>query len=106
MVGLLNYWKPFEAQAVEPALTDYQGVIDFGAGHSVYEDETLLARVQKALAPYPNVILLLPSPDLDESVAIVNARFSEMVKKEVGGDIAIEVKAAARWNYYWKKKRS
>ncbi len=84
MVGLLNYWKPFEAHAVERALGEYQGVIDFGAGHSVYEDETLLARVQKALAPYPHVILLLPSPDLDESVAIVNARFSEMVKEEVG----------------------
>ncbi len=84
MMGLLNYWKPFEAYAVERALADYEGVIDFGAGHSVYEDETLFARVQKALAPYPHVILLLPSPDLDESVAIVNARFAEMVKKEVG----------------------
>jgi ribosomal-protein-serine acetyltransferase len=35
--------------------------IDFGAGHSVYEDEELFARVQQALAPYPWVILLLPS---------------------------------------------
>jgi shikimate kinase len=84
MVGLLRYWKPFEAHAVERVLADHSGtVIDFGAGHSVYEDEALFARVQKAMVPFPNVVLLLPSPDLDESVAIVNARFSEMVKQHV-----------------------
>lgn len=84
MLGLLRYWKPYEAHAVERVLADHAGcVIDFGAGHSVYEDEALFARVQKAMAPFPNVVLLLPSPDLDESVAIVNARFSEMVKQHV-----------------------
>ena len=49
-------------------------VIDFGAGHSVFEDEELFERVRKALAPYSNVILLLPSPDLDESITILHAR--------------------------------
>ena len=85
MVGLLRYWKPFEAHAVERMLEDFQDcVIDFGAGHSVYEDEALFARVQRALAPYPNVILLLPSPDLDESVAILNHRFEQLLMAEVG----------------------
>jgi len=85
MVGLLRYWKPFEAHAVERALADHpDSVIDFGAGHSVYEDETLFARVQTVLNPYPNVILLLPSPDLDESAAILNDRFEKLVLKEVG----------------------
>lgn len=85
MVGLLRYWKPFEAHAVERVLADHSGcVIDFGAGHTVYEDETLFARVQRALAPYPNVILLLPSPDLDESVKVLNARFSELLTREIG----------------------
>lgn len=84
-LGLLRYWKPFEAHAVERSLADHPGsVIDFGAGHSVYEDETLFARIQKALAPYPNVILLLPSPDLDESTRIVNERFSQLLMREVG----------------------
>jgi len=75
--GLLHYWKPFEAHAVERILADHQHcVIDFGAGHSVYDDDTLFARVEKALAPYKHVILLLPSPDLDQSVQILKARFT------------------------------
>ena len=72
--GVLRYSKPFEAQMVEQVLADYQGVIDFGASNSVYDDQALFARVEHALAPYPNVILLLPSPDLDESVEILKNR--------------------------------
>lgn len=85
MVGLLRYWKPFEAHTVERVLAEHAGgVIDFGAGHSVYDDEALFARVQAALAPFPNVVLLLPSPDLDESVAVLNARFTALLEREVG----------------------
>lgn len=85
MMGLIKYWKPFEAHAVERALSEYENcVIDFGAGHSVYEDKELFSRVQNALAPFDNVILLLPSSDLDESVEILNTRFSQLLKREVG----------------------
>ncbi|WP_414561805.1 MULTISPECIES: shikimate kinase [unclassified Anabaena] len=73
--GIYQYWKPFEAYAVERLLSSHnQCVIDFGGGHSVYEDAALFQRVQQALAPYPNVVLLLPSPNLDESVQILNER--------------------------------
>lgn len=83
MVGLLRYWKPFEAHAVERVLAEHSNcVIDFGAGHSVYEDEALFGRVQAALAPFDNVVLLLPSPDLDESTAILNARFVQLLEEE------------------------
>jgi shikimate kinase len=83
MTGLLQYWKPFEAHAVVRILAEYRsGVIDFGAGHSVYEDEVLFSRVQQALAPNPFVILLLPSSDPDESVEILNKRFVEMLALE------------------------
>ena len=76
--GLYPYWKPFEIHAVERALSEHHNcVIDFGAGHSVYEDETLFARAEKALQPYANVILLLPSPNLDESVRILRTRNNE-----------------------------
>ena len=69
MKGLIDYWKPFEAHAVERALEDYHNcVIDFGAGHSVYDDEELFQRVSKALKPYKYVIQILPSPDMDRSV--------------------------------------
>lgn len=85
MMGLIKYWKPFEAYAVERALSDYENcVLDFGAGHSVYEEEELFTRVQNALAPFDHVILLLPSPDLDASVEILNTRFSQLLEREVG----------------------
>lgn len=73
--GVYRYCKPFEAHAVERVTAEHRGsVIDFGAGHSVYEDEALFARAEAALAPLRNVVLLLPSPDEDESVAILRER--------------------------------
>lgn len=85
MQGLIEYWKPFEAHAVERVLETYRNcVIDFGAVHSVYEDDALFQRVQQALLPFKFVIQILPSPDLDRSVEIVNQRFSEMLINEVG----------------------
>lgn len=73
--GVYSYWKPFEVHALERILVDYTDcVIDLGAGHSVYEDEGLFVRAEKALKPYAHVILLMPSPDLDESIEILNQR--------------------------------
>jgi shikimate kinase len=80
MAGVLRYWKPFEAHAVERVLADHpNAVIDFGAGHSVYDDADLLARVQTALAPISNVVLLRPSDDDNESLEILEARDSIQV---------------------------
>lgn len=94
MAGIMRYWKPFEAYAVERILADHsQGVIDFGAGHSVYEDEALLARVQQALAPYPYVILLLPSPNLDESVSILHERARQLAE-EYGETLSADILAS------------
>ncbi len=85
MDELIQYWKPFEAYAVERAIDEFENcVVDFGAGHSVYEDPELFARVEKALEPIKHVILILPSPDIDRSVKVVNQRFSEMLIKDVG----------------------
>lgn len=73
--GLYRYWKPFEAYAVERVLTEHANcVIDFGAGHSVYEDEALLTRVKQALTPHPNVVLVLPSADLATSLDVLRDR--------------------------------
>jgi adenylate kinase family enzyme len=77
----LSYNKRFEVHAIERTLADHShSVIDFGASNSVYEDELLLTRVEEALAPYPNVILLLPSADPDESAEILSARLTQIVK--------------------------
>lgn len=85
MMALLRHWKPFEAHAVERALEDHRHcVLDFGAGHTVYEDRDLFARVEQALAPFPHVFLILPSDDLDHSVEVLNRRFRELLHREVG----------------------
>ena len=74
--AMLDYWKPFEIYSVERMLADYPTghVLAFGAGQSVYDDPAFAERAQKALAPYPYVILLLPSADADESVSILHER--------------------------------
>ncbi len=77
--GVLRYSQPFEARMVEMVLAEHEGVIDLGASNSVYDDEALLARVERALAPYPQVILLRPSPDAAESAAILKERLVRML---------------------------
>jgi shikimate kinase len=73
--GSERYGQQFGAALIERLLTDYpQSILDFGAGLSIYEDDGHFTRVQQVLAPYPNIILLLPSPDLDESVQILKER--------------------------------
>jgi shikimate kinase len=75
--GALEYVIQFYPAAVERILAEYpRSVIELGAGHTVYEDPDPLARVKRALAPYPNVVLLLPSSDPDESLRILGARES------------------------------
>lgn len=82
--SVYRYWKPFEAHAVERLLSEHRNcVIDFGAGHSVFEDDALFDRVQKALAPYSNVVLLLPSPDLKESIRILHLGNGESIGFDV-----------------------
>jgi shikimate kinase len=72
--ALVAYWKPFEAHAVERFLADHHGcVFDLGAGHSVYEDAELFARVQRAMAPFRNVVLLQPDPDVELSLDIMES---------------------------------
>ncbi|WP_019506057.1 shikimate kinase [Pleurocapsa sp. PCC 7319] len=73
--GVYHYWKQYDLHAVERLLNEYQDcVIDFGAGHSIYERDEDFERVRELLAPYANIVLLIPSPDLDESVAILRQR--------------------------------
>jgi len=70
--GVYAYWKAFEIHAVERILADHpDAVIDFGAGHSLYDDPAHMARAQAALRPVPNVVLLLPSADEAASMAVL-----------------------------------
>lgn len=68
-------WSPSLAYAAQRVVKDYADcVIDFGAGHSHYEDASLFARVAETLSGHLNIVLLLPSADLDRSVSILRAR--------------------------------
>ena len=71
-------WWPTLAYAAKQVVKDYPGcVIDFGAGHSHYEDELLYKGVKEALADCQNVVLLLPTEDLDRSVSLLKAKSIE-----------------------------
>ena len=73
--GVYRYWKRFDLHGIERLLSEHSNcVIDFGAGHSVYEEDADFARASELLSAYKNVVLLLPSPDLDESVEILKQR--------------------------------
>ena len=73
--GLYRYWKPFEAYAAQKLLEDFSDCIfDFGGGHSVYEDDRLFEQMREQLVPYSHVVLLIPSPDKEESIQILHER--------------------------------
>ena len=67
-LALVLYWNLFDAHAVERLLAEHRDcVFDFGAG--IYWNDEILGRVQRALNPYRNVVLMLPSPDCRRNAA-------------------------------------
>ncbi|MFK7856251.1 MAG: hypothetical protein AB8B79_19200 [Granulosicoccus sp.] len=72
-------WWPSLAYAAQQVVTDYTNcVIDFGAGHSHYEDDFLYSGVKEALAGCQDVVLLLPAEDLDRSVSLLRERSKDL----------------------------
>jgi hypothetical protein len=70
-----RWWQPARVAAVRGALADHRGsVVALGAGHSHYEDATNSKMVQDALAPFINVVLMLPSPDPAVSLKVLRRR--------------------------------
>ena len=49
-------------------------VIDFGAGHSIYEDPVLREKMKAMCAQFKNIILLLPSKDNETSRQVLLER--------------------------------
>jgi len=79
-VGIFRHWKQFDVHAVERLLQEHKHcVIDFGAGHSVFDKADDLKRVTDILAPYANVVHLLPSADRQESIAILHERRTKTI---------------------------
>ena len=50
------------------------GIVDFGAGHSVYDDKEIFDKVKSMLEPFENVVLLLPDRDEEKALNIMKAR--------------------------------
>lgn len=70
--GLLRYYayrRSFFDEAVVRFLANHtEGVLELGGGHPIVPDPEKQARITAALHPYNRVILVLPTPDLHESV--------------------------------------
>lgn len=50
------------------------GIVDFGAGHSVYDDREIFERIKSMLKPFKNIVLLLPDKDEEKSLEIMKSR--------------------------------
>lgn len=50
------------------------GIVDFGAGHSVYDDENIFRGIKEILSDFKNIVLLLPTPDIESSLEIMAKR--------------------------------
>lgn len=75
-----SYKHPYEIATVEGVLKESEfckGIIHFGAGHSFYEDSAHINRAKDALKGFENVVLLLPSEDLDISSKTLKDRLIE-----------------------------
>jgi hypothetical protein len=73
--AMTRWLQPYAIAMVERVLADHRDCIfDFGAGHSMYDDLAFVARIHTALAPFRNVVLVLPSPDEEESIRVLTER--------------------------------
>lgn len=50
------------------------GIVDFGGGHSVYDDPKIFEKVKSMLKPFKNIVLLLPDKDKEKSLDIMKNR--------------------------------
>ena len=67
--------RRYEFHAVKRTLETYDNcVIDFGAGHSVYDDPEQFEKIKNILGNYAFVFLLLPCEDPEEALAVMNSR--------------------------------
>lgn len=56
------------------------GIVDFGAGHSVFESEEKFMQAKELLGDFQNIVLLQYSDDIDESLKVINARSTGDIK--------------------------
>lgn len=70
-----EYARGFFDEAVVRFLAAHKdGVFDLGGGHPVVPDPQKQERIKKALEPYKNIVLLMPTQDTEESLKILYKR--------------------------------
>ena len=69
-------FKDFEFYLTSSVLTGLQrpSVVDFGAGHSVYESPIMFYEMSKLIKKFNNVIYLIPSESKEESISLLEER--------------------------------
>ncbi|MFE7507616.1 shikimate kinase [Promicromonospora sp. NPDC057488] len=68
-------WEPARAHAVQRVVEDHaEAVIAFGAGYTSFTVPDHADQVRRALAPVPDVVHLVPSPDPERSVTVLRER--------------------------------
>ena len=69
------YVQPLEAYALRRGLQEHrEAVVALSDWQAVYDDDSLFEQVGDLLRPYPSVVLLLPPPDVDKSLRILDER--------------------------------
>lgn len=83
---VVAYWSLFNSHAIERVLTDHTDcVFDFGAGPIVFENELQREQIRRALSPFINVVRLLPSPDPEQSIEVLQQRSSHFIGTNAQG---------------------
>jgi hypothetical protein len=79
----------FEVHALERLLEEHHGcVFSLGAGHALYDNPHYLRRAERALAPFANVILLLPSPNREEAVDLLQEARPSVARRDHETEVA------------------
>ena len=73
------HFKDFEFYLTASVLTNLKmpSIIDFGAGHSVYENDFMFNEMKKLMSKFSNVVYLLPSQDKVECESVLNERLQK-----------------------------
>jgi adenylate kinase family enzyme len=83
---VVAYWSLFNSHAIERVLTDHTDcVFDFGAGPIVFENQLQRDQIKRALFPFINVVRLLPSPDPEQSIQVLQQRSSHLIGANAQG---------------------
>lgn len=73
-LGIEKFSEEGHLYVVKRTLEDYgdkNSILDFGYVHFFYESEESKGKIIELLKPYENIFLLLPSPEIEESKAIL-----------------------------------